>query len=70
MQDSSVKQKLNPMDTVPMNVPVLVYLEKPHFQSHLHVGVFHENVNFIGGQFDYNMPKAIGWVHLPEIERH
>lgn len=56
----------NPVNTIPLDVPILVCLEKPWFGARVHGATYHKNATFIGGQFDYNVPKVIGWMYPPD----
>lgn len=56
-----------PIETAPKDgTPILVYLPKMQFNSHLHVATYHPNLTVIGGCFDFDLPcKPTHWMPLP-----
>lgn len=56
------------IDTVPMDKPVIVKLEKSIGHSLYHVGVYNKNMNVIGNHFDFDMPKATHWCEIPQFD--
>jgi hypothetical protein len=54
-----------PMAEAPRDGTFLVQLEEEVLNSKIHVATFHPNINMIGGHFEFDMPKAIGWLPLP-----
>lgn len=55
-----------PIETAPNDgSPFLVLLEEPMLNSRVHAATFHPNIRTIGGHFDFDAPKSIGWMPLP-----
>lgn len=63
-----------PMDTVPYDIPILVLLEKREKHSEhdcrIQHAIFNKNITTIGDHFEFDKPKAIGWMYPPEIPEH
>lgn len=64
----SSNSKFKPMDTIPPHLKnVLVKLEEPVLGSRLHVMGLNK-IRTVAGHFHFDMPKAIGWMELPDDE--
>lgn len=52
--------------TVPLNTPVLVYLEREILGLRIHSAIFRKNISTIAGFFHYDMPRPLYWMPMPD----
>lgn len=57
-----------PMETVPLDQPVLVKLESPLLGMTVHGAMFHRGSSTIGCIHGYDAPDPIGWMLPPNEE--
>jgi len=44
--------------------PILVYLAGESLGSRVHTGVFHPECSFVGGKFEFDLPKVTHWARI------
>jgi len=55
-------------ESPPMDIPVLVYIEREFLGSRYHTAVYHTNVSFVAGHFKFDVPKVTHWKLIELVE--